>query len=180
MSNLSLQEQLLKAGLSNDAKAKQIKTEKRKQVKKQRKNKIEVKDETKQLVQENKTRQQEKDKSLNQQRNEKAEKKQIANQILHLIDINKLVQDKEGDTYQFTDQNKVKVIYISKEMRKKIIAGRLAIVKSKQSYEVVVSEVAEKIKQRDEKLVIVLFTESIDRLIDDEYQGYEIPDDLMW
>jgi len=40
--------------------------------------------------------------------------------------------------------------------------------------------VAEKIKQRDEKLVIVLFSESIDRLIDDEYQGYEIPDDLMW
>ena len=180
MSNLSLQEQLLKAGLSNDAKAKQIKAEKRKQVKKQRKNKIEVKDETKQLVQDNKAKQQEKDKILNQQRNEEAEKKQIVNQILHLIDINKLTQDKEGVAYQFTDQNKVKTIYISEAMRNKIIAGRLAIVRSKKSYEVIAVEVAEKIKQRDEQRVIVLFSESEDSSIDDEYQGYEIPDDLMW
>ena len=180
MSNLSLQEQLLKAGLSNDAKAKQIKAEKRKQIKKQRKNKIEVKDETKQLAQENKARQQEKDRLLNQQRNKEAEKKQIVSQILHLIDINKLAQDKEGIAYQFTDQNKVKTVYISEAMRNKIIAGRLAIVRSKKSYEVVAVEVAEKIKQRDEQRVIVLFSESENSTIDDEYQGYEIPDDLMW
>ncbi len=180
MSNLSLQDQLLKAGLSNDAKAKQIKAEKRKQTKKQRKNKIEVGDETKQLVQENKARQLEKDKLLNQQRNNEAEKKQIANQIIQLIDLNKLAKDDEGAAYQFTDQNKVKSIYISEKIRSKIIGGKLAIVKSKKSYEIVDIKVAEKIKQRDETLVIVLFTETTDSLENDDYQDYKIPDDLMW
>ncbi|MFW5443240.1 MAG: DUF2058 domain-containing protein [Methylococcaceae bacterium] len=180
MKNLSLQDQLLKAGLSNETKAKQIKTEKRKQSKKQQKNKIEVIDETKIRVQEAKAKQIEKDKLLNEQRNIEADKKQIANQILQLIEINKLPKDDDGIAYNFTDQNKVKVIYISEEIRKNIIAGRLAIVKAKASYEVVVVQVAEKIKQRNEQRVIVMFTEKNVMAEDDAYQGYEIPDDLMW
>lgn len=41
-------------------------------------------------------------------------------------------------------------------------------------------KVAEKIKQRDEKVIIVLFTETEETVESDEYEGYEIPDDLMW
>ena len=180
MKNLSLQDQLLKAGLSNDAKAKKIRTDKRKQTKKQQKNKVEIVDEAKQLVQEAKAKRVEKDKKLNQQRNIEAEKKQIANQILQLIELNKLPKDEDGIAYNFTDQNIVKVIYISEDKRNKIIAGSLAIVKSRDNYEVVVAEVAEKIKQRDEQTVIVLFEGKTDMAEDDEYKGYEIPDDLMW
>ncbi|HIF54837.1 MAG: DUF2058 domain-containing protein [Methylococcales bacterium] len=180
MANLSLQDQLLKAGLSDKNKAKKIKAEKRKQTKKQRQNKISAPDETQRLVQENKTRQLEKDNLLNQQRNKEAEKKQIAAQILQLIALNKLAKDNDGIAYNFTDQNKVKVIYISEEVRNHIISGRLAIVKSRTDYEVVAAEVAKKIKQRDEQLVIVLYTDSTDIAKDDGYQDYQIPDDLMW
>lgn len=180
MKNQSLQDQLLNAGLINNTKAKQVRTEKRKQAKKQQKNKIEVVDEAKQLAQEAKAKQIEKDKQLNQQRNQEADKKQIANQILQLIELKKLPKDEEGIAYNFTDQNKVKVIYISEELRDKIISGRLAIVKAKTQYEVVASEVARKIKQRNEQAIIVLFSESTDVVEDEEYKGYEIPDDLMW
>jgi len=180
MKNLSLQDQLLKAGLTNENKAKQVRTEKRKQSKKQRKNKIEVVDETKHLVQEAKSKQLEKDMLLNDLRNKEAEKKQIANQIIQLINLNKLAKDNEGVAYNFTDQGKVKTIYISEEIRSKIIAGKLAIVKSKASYEVVPVEVAEKIKQRNETVIIVLFTQIKDESEETEYQGYEIPDDLIW
>jgi len=180
MKNLSLQDQLLKAGLTNDAKAKKIRSDKRKQTKKQQKNKIEIVDEAKQLLQEAKAKQLEKDKQLNQQRNIEAEKKQIANQILQLIELNKLPKDEDGIAYNFTDQNKVKTIYISEDIRNKIIAGSLAIVKSRDKYEVVFAEVAKKIKQRDEQPVIVLFEENTDITEDDEYKSYEIPDDLMW
>ena len=180
MKNLSLQDQLLKAGLTNDAKAKKIRTDKRKQTKKQQKNKIEIVDEAKQLVQEAKAKQLEKDKQLNQQRNIEAEKKQVANQILQLIELNKLLKDEDGIAYNFTDQNIVKVIYISEDNRNKIIAGSLAIVKSRNNYEVVDAKVAEKIKQRDEQTVIVLFKGKTDMAEDDDYKGYEIPDDLMW
>ena len=180
MKNLSLQDQLLKAGLTNDAKAKKIRTDKRKQTKKQQKNKVEIVNEAKQLVQDAKAKQLEKDKQLNQQRNIEAEKKQIANQILQLIELNKLPKDEDGIAYNFTDQNKVKVIYISEETRNKIISGSFAIVKSKVNYEVVAAEVAEKIKQRDEHTVTVLFEGKSDMAEDDEYKDYEIPDDLMW
>ena len=83
-------------------------------------------------------------------------------------------------TVAFTDNNLVKAIYISEDSRNKIIAGSLAIVKSKGNYEVVVAKVAEKINQRDEQTVIVLFEGKTDMAEDDEYKGYEIPDDLMW
>jgi len=180
MKKLSLQEQLLKAGLINETKAKQVRSEKRKQIKRQQKNKIKIVNEAKLLDQKNKAKQLEKDKLLNEQRNEELEKKQIANQIVQLVDLNKLAKDDEGIAYNFTDQNKVKVIYISADIRNKIIAGKLAIVKLNDTYEVVPAEVAEKIKQRNEQLIIVLFSKKIDLSEDDQYQGYEIPDDLMW
>lgn len=180
MNNLSLQDQLLKAGLSNNAKAKRIKTEKRKQTQKQRKNKVEIVDTTKQSVHDAKASLIEKDRLLNQQRNKEVEEKQIANQIIQLINNNKLPKDEEGIAYNFTDQNKVKVIYINEKIRNKIISGQLAIVKSKNNYEVVAVEVAEKIRQREEHLVIVLFADKTEISGDDEYQGYDIPDDLIW
>ncbi len=180
MKNLSLQDQLLKAGLSNETKAKKVRSEKRKQTKKQQKNKVEVVNEAKQQLQDTRDKQLEKDKLLNQKRNAEAEKKQIVNQIYQLIDLNKIAQDEDGSAYNFTDQNKVKIIYVSDEVRNHIISGKLAIVKSKASYEVVPVPVAEKIKQRDEKVIIVLFTENIEIAEDNDYQGYEIPDDLMW
>lgn len=181
MKNQSLQDQLLKAGLVNDAKAKQARAEKRKQTKKQRNNKVEVIDEAKQLAQETKARQLEKDRLLNEQRNKEAEKKQIANQIAQLIELNKLPKDDDGVAYNFTDQNKVKTIFIGEELRNKIIVGKLAIVKSRVGYEVVAVKVAEKINQRNAQAVIVLFDGKSDAAEDDdEYQDYEIPDDLMW
>ncbi len=180
MKNLSLQDQLLKAGLTNETKAKQARAEKRKQTKKQQKNKIESVNEAKQILQETKARQLEKDRLLNQKRNEEADKKQIINQIFQLIDLNKLPKDEDGIAYNFTDQNKVKTVYINDDVRRQIISGRLAIVKSKTGYEVVPVPVAEKIKQRDEQVIIVLFTETAEQAEEDEYQGYEIPDDLMW
>ncbi len=179
MKNLSLQDQLLKAGLTNETKAKQARAEKRKQVKKQQKNKVEEVNEAKQLLQETKAKQVEKDKLLNEQRNINADKKQIENQILQLINLNKLPIEDDGNAYNFTDQNKVKTIYINDETRQHIIAGKLAIVKSKTRYEVVPAPVAEKIMQRGEQFVIVLFTENTENS-DDDYQGYEIPDDLIW
>ncbi len=180
MKNQSLQDQLLNTGLVNNNKAKQIRTEKRKQAKKQQKNKVEIVDEAKQFVQDVKLKQVERDRLLNQKRQQQVEEKQIANQILHLIEINKLTKDEEGIAYNFTDKDKVKVIYINEETRNKIIAGRLAIVKAKTSYEVVAVKVAEKIRQRNEQAVVVLFTENTETEIEDEYQQYEIPDDLMW
>lgn len=178
---LSLQEQLLKSGLVSAAKAKSVKAEKRKQTQQQRKNKVEVVDEAKELAQKAQAEKLERDRELNQQRQQQEEKKQLAAQIKQLIELNKLPQDPDGLAYNFTDNNKVKRLYVSEAMRDQIAEGRQAIVKFGQQYEVVSAEVAKKIQSRDAGSVVVLNepNKTADAA-DDPYAAYQVPDDLIW
>jgi uncharacterized protein YaiL (DUF2058 family) len=96
-----------------------------------------------------------------------------------------LPQDKvitdDSIAYHFTDNNKVKTLYVSKDMWEQIVKGKLAIVKLGKQYEIVPAEAALKIKARDEHGVIVC-NESISSKVnqDDPYADYQVPDDLMW
>ena len=178
----SLQDQLLKAGLISDAKAKTVKTEKRKQAKQQQKNNLQVADEAKLQLQQAKAEQIERDRLLNQQKQREAEQKALIAQIKQLIDDNKQAQDPNGEAYNFTDGNAVKKIYINDSMRQAISKGRAAIVKIEKHYEVVAAEVAEKIQQRDASYVLVLnaLKDEAGVSADDPYAAYQIPDDLIW
>jgi uncharacterized protein YaiL (DUF2058 family) len=181
MAKLTLQQQLLKAGLVSDAKAKTVKTEKRKQEKLKLKNNVEVVDEAKLLAEQAKAEQIEKDRLLNQQKAQEAEKKAIAAQVKQLIDEHKQKQDPDGVAYNFTDGTTVKKIYVSEAMRENLIRGRLAIVKFEKAYDVVNCETAEKIRLRDAACVLVL-NKAVETEVkeDDPYAAYQIPDDLMW
>jgi uncharacterized protein YaiL (DUF2058 family) len=178
---LSLQEQLLKSGLISAAKAKSINSDKRKQTQQQRKNKVEVLDEAKGLVQKAQAEKIEKDRALNQIRQQQEEQKQLAAQVKQMIELNRLPRDPEGLAYNFTDDNKVKRLYVSETMRDQIAEGKLAIVRLGTSYEVVSAEVAKKIQSRDKALVIV-FNEpnKTTDVADDPYAAYQVPDDLIW
>jgi len=178
---LSLQEQLLKSGLVSAAKAKSVKSDKRKQTQQQRKNKVEVVDEAKELAQKAQAEKIEKDRGLNQIRQQQDEQKQLAAQIKQLIELNRQPQDAEGSAYNFTDNNKVKRLYVSEAMRDQIAEGRLAIIKLGTNYEVVPAETAKKIQSRDAARVIV-FNEpnKAAHVVDDLYAAYQVPDDLIW
>jgi uncharacterized protein YaiL (DUF2058 family) len=181
MAKLTLQEQLLKAGLVSDAKAKTVKTEKRKQEKQQRKNNAEVVDEAKVLAEHAKLEQIEKDRLLNLQKAQEAEKKAIVSQIKQLIDEHKQAQDPDGLAYNFTDGSIVKKLYVNETMRDSLIRGRSAIVKFEKSYEVVNAEAAEKIRLRDSAYILVWNKAVLNEVVaDDPYAAYQIPDDLMW
>jgi len=179
---LSLQEQLLKSGLVSSAKAKNIKSDKYKQEHLKRNNNIAVVDEAKELVQKTLADKVERDRALNLQIKQQEEQKHLQAQVKQLIELNKQPKDADGLAYHFTDDNKVKTLYVSEAMRDSIIKGRLAIVKLGNGYEVVTAEVAIKISQRDATSVIVhnkLGAETEGNK-DDPYAGFEIPDDLMW
>lgn len=178
---LSLQEQLLKSGLVSAAQAKSVKSEKRKQTQQQRKNKIEVVDEAKELAQKAQAEKIERDRELNQLRQQQDEQKQLAAQIKQIIELNRLPRDAEGLAYNFTDNNKVKRLYVSEAMRDQIAEGRQAIVKFGPQYEVVTAEVAKKIQLRDATVVIVFNEQNIAAdVVDDPYAEYRVPDDLIW
>ena len=178
----SLKDQLLKAGLSDEKKARQLDKEKRKQAKVAKSSGVELVNEAREAAQRAKAEQAQRDRALNQERNSKAQRKAINAQIKQLIETNKLSLN--GDIgFNFTDGKKVKKIYISAMEQKQLSAGRLGIVKQGDKYEVVPWPVAEKIAERDSDRVINCSDSSEPELNDEEkdwYKDYEIPDDLMW
>ncbi len=175
----SLQEQLLKAGIADEKKVKKIKQEQRK-AKKANKGKPQV-DEGKLAAQRALAEKAERDRQINRQRQAEVEKKAIYAQILQLVDINR-IDRKHGDiAYQFTDGKKIKRLYVTATLQTQLVKGLIAIVKVRDSYELVPAAIADKIKQRDAAVVLLhneKSTEQVDE--DDPYADYQIPDDLMW
>ncbi len=179
---LSLQEQLLKSGLVSSALAKSAKSDKNKQIQQQRKNNITVVDEAKELVKKAQAEKAERDRELNQLKTQQEEQKHLIAQVKQLIELNRLPKDADGVPYHFNDKNKVKTLYVSETMRLQIIAGKLAVVKYAEGYEVVLAEIAKKISLRDPVSVIV-DNEQVTGVVDteeDPYANYQIPDDLVW
>lgn len=168
---MSLQEQLLKAGLTNEKKAKKAK----KSSKKTR----ELKRDVKAAAEAKRLEQLERDKKLNQQIQEDAKKKAIQAQIVQLIEMNKLSFSGGDIAYNFTDGSAVKKIMVTDAIQKQLANGLLSIVRFEQDYAVVPSIVSDKIAQRDDSVLVSQnAVESVDE--DDPYKDYVIPDDLMW
>ena len=184
MAKLSLQEQLLKAGLVNSGQARAVKSEKHKQVKLQQHNKAMVADELKEQAQKARFEQAERDRQLNQEKKLEEERKQIVAQVKQLIEQNCLPKDSHLDdsiAYHFTDVGKVKGLYVAKQMQERIANGQLAIVKLGKGYEVVFAEIAEKIRARDDSVVVVFNKPAQPEATqDDPYAAYQVPDDLTW
>jgi len=180
---ISLQDQLLNSGLIDKSKANQVKKGKYKQSKQQRNSKTTQTDEATALAQKALAEKQAKDRKLNQQQKAEAEEKAIIAQIKQLIKTNAQAKPKgdDGVAYNFSDNNKVKTIYVHETALKHISNGKLAIVKYDALYEVVPAPVAEKIKQRDANFVLVMNDKTQEETSsDDPYADFQIPDDLMW
>lgn len=176
---MSLQDQLLKAGLIDEKKAGKIKKTKYRQVKQKQKNKIVTADEAKLAAQQAQSEKVERDRQLNQQRKAVAERKAIAAQVRQLIQMNR--QPMDGDIgYSFSDGALIKRIYVTGSQLKQLSNGRLCIIKLDEHYEIIPSLVAEKIQLRDDSTQILSNkpTEIPDE--DDPYTDFQVPDDLMW
>lgn len=176
----SLQDQLLKAGLADEKKARSVRNEKRKQRKQQPKGSVQVNEAE---IRARKAREEkaERDRQLNLERQKEAEKKAIQAQIRQLVETNRLDRSKADTSYQFVDGKKIKKILVDDTMVDQLSRGRLAIVRLGEDYNIVPEKVARKIMERDESAVIVLHDRTQDDQGDDDpYAGYEIPDDLMW
>lgn len=179
MKKVTLQDQLLKAGLTSRSKVNKVKSQKHKQLKKKRKNKVELVDEVAILAHQVAAERREKDKHLNELQKLEAKTSQVAGQIKQLITLNKLDKDDEGHVYRFTHEGKVKSIYVGDDLRDRILSGRAVIVQLGQTYEVVPKPVADKIEQRDNQRVIYIENAPATP-VDEEYADYQVPDDLMW
>lgn len=174
----SFQDQLLKAGLVDEKKVKQAKKDNYKK-QKQGKNKKAV-DENKLAAQKARAKQAGRDRELNRQRQEAMQQKAIAAQIKQLIEHSRQPREDGETPYNFSDNGTVKKIYVTAEQHRQLGRGRLTIVKLGEQYELVPAAAADKIRQRDEKSVIVSNEPQQQDDEDDPYADYQVPDDLMW
>jgi uncharacterized protein YaiL (DUF2058 family) len=179
MTKLTLQEQMLKAGLVSSKKmAKVQRTAKKSRVQAR---------EAREAVEENKKAQVERDRQLSEQQKQAALSKEYKAQIKQLIEMNKITISRGDIGYNFTDNNLIKKVYVDKVTQAQLIKGRLAIARltaessSDSEYAIIPAVVADKIAQRDASYIVLnceLSQEAKDE--DDPYADFVIPDDLMW
>lgn len=191
----SLQDQLMGAGLIDSKKAKKISKESRKQKKVQKKSKDNSLNEAQLAAQKVQQEKLKRDQALNQQRNAEAEKKSLVAQINQLVNHYKLDR-KKGDTdYNFNDNAVIKKILVSSDIANEIARGRLCVVRTGETYEVIPKPIADKIRERDSEIVVVYnkkpstdstaststdSNNNAEQSDDDYYAQFEIPDDLVW
>ncbi len=176
----SLKDQLLNAGLIDKKKAKQLKQELRKEAKVRQKGQVRL-DDNKEQVKRNLVEKAERDRQLNKQQQEVVERKAIQAQISQLITMNRIKRESGDIAYQFTDGTRIKKIYVTEQLQKDLVNGRLAIAKLGNEFELLPSSAAEKIRQRDPQVIVLLNTYEVTGVDeDDPYAEYQIPDDLMW
>ncbi len=177
----SLQDQLLKAGLVDKKKAKQVKQEKRKQIKQQPKGQEAV-NETAERARQALKEKAEKDRQMNLERQKEAEQKALKAQVKQIITQHRIRRE-EGDVpYQFVDNNKIKKIYVTQAVYDQLVRGQVGIAALNESYELIPRVIADKIIQRDPEAMVKMPEKATDEQAaeDDPYADYPIPDDLMW
>lgn len=172
---MSLKDQLMKAGLADAKKARRAEHEKRQLAK-------DPKAETAEQIAARAVAEKiERDRELNRRQQEEKQKRAIAAQVRQLVERHRIARGGEV-AYQFVDGKTVKKLHTSAAQQAQIINGQVAIVRLGESYELVPTVVAEKIRERDAATVVLLNSRKSAAAVDedDPYAAYQIPDDLMW
>jgi uncharacterized protein YaiL (DUF2058 family) len=171
---------LLKAGLVDEQRVKQARSSKRKKGK-QVGGKTRPGEEDRRRAQQAAAEKARRDAELNRQRQEEARRKAEANELRQLIHSNRIPRGEGDVAYSFLDGGSIKRIYVTAEQQGKLAKGTLAVVRQDTGYELLIPEIAERVRARDESLIVVLNQPGgggVDQ--DDEYADYKVPDDLMW
>lgn len=176
----SLQDQLMKAGLADKKKARRAKQQKREDVNKAKRGEIDLEDPAERARRQREEKAQA-DREREAQRKAEREKKEIAAQIKQMTEQSRIDRSKGDVAYQFVQDKKIKKAWVTAKQQQQLERGQIAIVALGDSYELVPTVVAEKIRQRDERAVLLLNergSQDVDE--DDPYKDFPIPDDLMW
>jgi len=119
------------------------------------------------------------DQELNRKREEKAKRRARIAEIEQIIDQNRVPRLETEDFYSFIDGKKIRRMSVNPERREQLTSGVLAIVRYKGHYAAVPKATAERIRERDENMVVPVVAQT-SATTDDAYKDFVVPDDLMW
>lgn len=180
----SLKDQLLAAGLAKPKPAKKKKAKKKKAPTPPKAKRKQVSDSALR-AQRAMLERAKQDKAREAKRQREAEKKAIRAQVMQLVNEAKLERKDAEKPYNFTHKKKIKKIYVTEEQHKQLGKEQLGIIAiNNHVFELVPSNVAKKIAERDASFVVS--KEATDAVSDssskedDPYAKYEVPDDLTW
>lgn len=175
-----LQEQLLKAGLVNKAKAAQVVREQAKK----HKGKGPVAPSAEQVeAQRLQAEKAERDRALAAERNAQARAHEARAQVHQIVEAHKV--KREGEiAYRFTDGDKIRDVLVNEALRAQLASGTLVIVRHDQGYELLPRIAADKVHARDAAMIVLDHGRAEagnDNDADDEYyKQFQVPDDLVW
>ncbi len=185
----SFQDQLLKLGLVDKKKVREVNNEKHKDKKSKGKkggSQLSLAEENALLVKKAAEKKKAKDLQLNRQRDAKLQKRAKMAQIKQLIEQHKIVRDDSGNPYRFNVCGKIHRIFVDSKTADQLGSGVLGIVEMvgvAGQFEVIPKDIVEKIRTINAKIFTSLVTtsqESSAKDGDDPYADYVVPDDLMW
>lgn len=176
----SLQDQLLKAGLIDEQKLRQARSSQKRKAKQAGRRGAAGDEGSRQAAERARREKAERDRELNRRLQEEAALRAAENEIRQLVHAHRVVRDGGDLAFNFTDGTTLKRIYVNKDQHAGLVGGSLAVVRQDAFYEVVPSQIAEKVAARDATLVLVHNRSGDEKDADDPEADYPVPDDLMW
>ncbi len=179
----SLRDQLLKAGLVTRKQAVQAERQQHQQQHRQTKgHKPQPEDEARRrAVEQAKAAKSARDQELNRQRQASAEAQARMAQVAQILETHRLPKPESDEFFNFVDRGKVRRIPVTADLRERIVGGKIQVVRCAGRYELVLPEIAERVRERDPKAVVTLpAPTSQQAAADDPYKDFAVPDDLMW
>jgi uncharacterized protein YaiL (DUF2058 family) len=181
----SLQDQLLKAGLTTKQKTRQANADKRKKNKQQRsgvQHDASLQEQVKQELAKAKAEKQEKDHALNELKKQELADKEQQLRIQQILTHHQ-IKNVEGDNeYNYTFDKKIKKLSLDTNTHRALVNGRLSLCGLNEITYIVTRETADKLAELDASVVLLQNDKVVDEQVeeDDPYADYQIPDDLMW
>jgi uncharacterized protein YaiL (DUF2058 family) len=181
----SLQDQLLKAGLTTKQKTRQANSDQRKKNKQKRSgvdHGANLQEQVKDDLVKAKAEKQANDAMLNEQRQKALIEKENQLRILQILTHHQLKNISGESEYNYTFNNLIKKLSLDSTIHKALVNGRLAVCGVNDVSYVVTSETANKLAELDESIILVRNDNSsiVEAGEDDPYADFQIPDDLMW
>ncbi|MDR2216038.1 MAG: DUF2058 domain-containing protein [Nevskiaceae bacterium] len=120
------------------------------------------------------------DRARQQKAREKAERRAAHAQVRQLVQEHQVPRVETEDFYNFVDGQKIGRIEVTPELRQRLIAGELGIVRSEGRYAFVPAAIAEQVRQKVARALIHLNLPQAPPDPDDPYKDHVVPDDLTW
>jgi len=184
--SLSLREQLLKAGLVSEQQVQKAERDQRQQQhrgtqnvpKEKRRNPAPTPQQL--AAQKAAAEKAAKDAELNRKKQEKAERRARFAEIRQLVEQHNVPRVETDDFYNFQDGTNIRRVPVNPELRARLVAGELAIVRCEGRYAFVPAAIGQRVRERVDRALIHWNDPNKKPDENDPYKDYAVPDDLVW